>query len=113
VTPGSIAATDPACFPNWDLAGRCQQYEVIAAADGTLTATLRLSGPPRGFYTPDLFLLAPDNTWAWAPEGFPERSVSMTVRAGESYCLVVVGYGPFPESFEAIADVQPQRNLPS
>jgi hypothetical protein len=107
VTAGTIMATDLACFPNWDSTGRCRQYEMTPTTDGTLLGTLRLTGPSRGVYDTELFLLAPDGTWVWAPESWPERRVSMQVRGGESYRLVVLGYGPFPERFDLVAVVEP------
>jgi hypothetical protein len=110
ITPGeivlaSIELADPACFPNWDSAGHCRQYELTAPTDGTLLATLRVSGPSRGFYNPELFLVAPDASWYWAPEEWPERRLRLQARQGESYRIVVLAYGPFPEAFQVTADV--------
>ena len=105
VVPGSIELADPACFPNWDSAGRCRQYELTAPTDGTLLATLKVSGPTRGPYNPELFLVAPDASWYWAPEEWPERRLRLQARQGESYRIVVVAYGPYPEAFQITADI--------
>jgi hypothetical protein len=80
----------------------------MASTDGTLHGTLRVSGPSRGIYNPELFLVASDGTWAWAPESWPERSVSMPARRGETYRIVVLAYGPFPEAFEVTAELSPE-----
>jgi hypothetical protein len=105
VVSGTIELADPACFPNWDLSGHCRQYELTPSMDGTLIATLRGSGPSRGVYNPELFLVAPDASWYWAPEEWPERRLRLAVRQGKSYRIVVLAYGPFPETFQVTADV--------
>ena len=105
VTPGTITDADPHCFLNWDSSGRCRQYELRPAIAGRLVATLRVSTPPRGAYGLELFLAA-DGTWLWAPESWPERSAHMPAVPGEPYRLVVLGYGPFPEPFEVVAEIE-------
>jgi hypothetical protein len=107
IVSGAIELADPACFPNWDSTGHCRQYELTPSMDGTLIATLGTSAPSRGFYNPELFLVAPDDSWYWAPEDWPERRLRLTVRQGESYRIVVLAYGPFPETFQVTADVVP------
>jgi hypothetical protein len=59
IAGGAVQSTDPVCFPNWDLMGRCRQYELTAAIDGTLVAILTWPDPARGIYSPELFFVAP------------------------------------------------------
>ena len=104
---GAIESADAACFPNWDATGRCRQYEVRVAVDGTLVATLTGSGPSRGMYNTELFLAAADGAWESAETTWPQRRVSMPARRGDAYRVVVLSYGPFPDAFEVRADAQP------
>jgi hypothetical protein len=108
VVAGAIESADPVCFPNWDSTGHCQQYEVTAPLDGSLVAILTWPpGPSRGIYSPELFLVAPDQSWIWADEIFPNRRGSAHVSKGDTYRLVVLSYGPFPDRYELTADVYP------
>jgi hypothetical protein len=95
------------CFPNWDSTGRCRQYDLTAAMDGTLVAVLTWPGPSRGIYSPELFLVAPDQSWIWADEIFPNRRGSARISKGETFRLVVLAYGPYPDRYELTADVHP------
>ena len=106
---GAVEEADPRCFHNWDATGRCRQYEVRVAADGTLVATLTGSGPSRGLYNTEVFLMAGDGSWTFDrdADAWPERHVSLPARRGEAYRVVVISYGPFPDAFEVRADVQP------
>ena len=104
---GVIEFTDPVCFPNWDSTGHCREYQLTAAIDGTLEATLIWEGLDRGFYNPDLFLVAPDESWIWANELFRKKQGTARISAGETHRLVVLSYGPFPDRFELTALVYP------
>lgn len=106
VVAGTVESADPVCFPNWDSSGHCRQYEVTAPVDGLLVVVLNWPAePPRGIYSPELFLVAPDQSWSFADEVFPNRRGSAQVAKGDTYRLVVLAYGPFPDRYELTADV--------
>ena len=98
---------DPVCFPNWDSSGHCRQYDFVAAADGVIVATLTWTGPSRGPYDPDVFLAAPDGNWDVAQSAWPEKHVSIRVRSGVTYRVVVMSYGEAEFTFGLRVDVQP------
>ena len=103
----TIESGDPRCFPNWDATGRCRQDQVRPATTGELIATLTGSGPSRGMFNTEVFLLLADGSWFRAEDAWPERHISAAVGQGESYRIVVLSYGPFPDPFELRADVTP------
>jgi hypothetical protein len=92
VEEGNIAGNEPACFVSWDASGVCKEYDLVAPADGVLFATMKWAGPSRGLYDPDVFLVAPDGTWAYAPEGWPEKQVNLQIRSGQTFRIVVLSY---------------------
>jgi hypothetical protein len=101
-----VEAGDAECFPNWDARGRCRAFEVVAAASGTLVASMIGSGPSRGMTNPEIFLIAPGGSWTWSDEGWPERHVKMAATNGVVYRIVVISYGPFPDVFALTVDMQ-------
>jgi hypothetical protein len=101
-----VQAGDAECFPNWDARGRCRAFEVAATATGTLTANMVGSGPSRGLSNPEIFLIAPDGSWTWSGDGWPERHVTMAARNGLVYRIVVISYGPFPDAFALTVEMQ-------
>ena len=103
----AIESSDARCFPAWDATGRCRQYEVTVAADSTLIATLVGSSPSRGEYNTELFLVTAEGDWRDATHTWPERQVSMPAKSGQSFRLLVLSYGPFPDAFEIRADARP------
>ena len=103
---GVVEAADPGCFPAWDATGRCRAYEVVAPMEGTLVANLTDTGPTRGIYDPEVFLVAPDGAWTFSTEGWPDRQVSFAARSGLSYLVVVISYGPFPDAFTLKVEMQ-------
>jgi hypothetical protein len=103
---GVVDGVDPDCFPQWDSRGRCRAYTVIAPSDGELTATYTGAGVSRGLDNPELFLVAAEGSWSFTGEGWPVRRATTSVRAGVSYGVVVISYGPFPDAFVLRVDVQ-------
>jgi hypothetical protein len=55
---------------------------------------------------PELFIVAADGTWTWSGEGWPERQTTLPATAGLVYRVVVISYGPFPDAFALLVDVQ-------
>jgi hypothetical protein len=104
---GTIDADGPRCFPNWDATARCLQYEVKVPTEGTLVATLTVSGPSRGTYNSEVFLVASDGNWFIHDDVWPEQHVSASVLPGDVFRVVVPSYGPFPDAFEVRADARP------
>jgi hypothetical protein len=104
---GTVTKADPVCFPNWDSSGHCRQYDFVAASDGVIVATLTWTGPSRGLYDPDVFLAAPDGSWDVAQAGWPEKHVTIAVRSGVTYRVVVMSYGESEFTFGLRVDVQP------
>jgi hypothetical protein len=41
---GTVTGDDPVCFYNWDATGHCRQFDVVAASDGVIVATLTWTG---------------------------------------------------------------------
>jgi hypothetical protein len=103
---GAVDALDADCFPAWDARGRCRAYQLTVEATGTLVATMTGTGPSRGLSNPEIFLIAPDGRWTWSGEGWPERHVDMAATSGLVYRVVVISYGPFPDAFALMVDMQ-------
>ena len=112
IAPGAIVegetidGRDPACFYNWDASGHCKQYNITAPEDGMLLATLTWTGPSRGLYDPDVFLVAADGAWVYTTDEWPEKHVSLPVKSGQIYRIVVLCYGEPSQTFTLIADLQ-------
>jgi hypothetical protein len=104
---GTVTGADPVCFPNWDASGHCRQFDFVAASDSVIIATLTWTGPSRGLYDPDVFLAAPDGYWALAQDAWPEKHVTIGVRSGVTYRVVVMSYGESELTFNLRVDVQP------
>jgi hypothetical protein len=102
---GTVEARDPVCFPNWDSSGHCRQFDLTAASDGTLRATLKWEGPSRGVDDPELFVISPDGAWIYSEDLWPERHLSFRGNTGQTYRIVVIGYQP-PQEFEVLVEVQ-------
>ena len=96
---GAISGADPACFANWDSSGRCKQYNLAAPADGVLVTSMRWTGPPRGMWDPDLFLVAPRGDWTVGSGEWPEKRAWLPVKSGEAYRIVVISYGSESQAF--------------
>jgi hypothetical protein len=107
VVASAIEATDPVCFPNWDSSGRCRQYELTASINGTLVVTLTWPPPSRGIYDPELFLIAPDQSWIYADNVPPSRRGTIRIARGGKYRIVVLAYGEFPDRFELAVEELP------
>ena len=107
VVASAIEATDPVCFPNWDSTGRCRQYELTASINGTLVVTLTWPPPSRGIYDPELFLIAPDQSWIYADIVRPNRRGTIQIARGGKYRIVVLAYGQFPDRFELAVEELP------
>jgi hypothetical protein len=103
---GTVSGNDPACFHSWDASGHCKQYDLVAPADGKLVVTMRWAGPSRGLYDPDVFLVAPDGGWTYGSDAWPEKHVSLPIKSGQTYRIVVLSYGPLLQIFTLILDVQ-------
>jgi hypothetical protein len=104
---GTIVAGAPGCYPNWDASGRCAQFDLTPTTDGTLLVRVKWTGPARGSFEPDLFLVTAEGFWVWAGAGWPDKQGTLLVKSGLTYHLVVISYGPFPDTFAVSADVQP------
>lgn len=98
VVQSRVEPTDPVCFPNWDAGGQCRQFNLTAASDLSLEATLKRTPPWRG-YEMTLFVVSPDGGWQAAPEGTADTRVNLQIAAGATYALVVMSYAP-PQTFE-------------
>jgi hypothetical protein len=94
-----VTEKDPTCFRNWDATGHCRQLNLTVSADGTLVAVMQWTGPSRGLYDPDLFLLAPDGVWTYASDAWPEKHTEMIVERGKTYRIVVLSYGTASQPF--------------
>jgi hypothetical protein len=106
VVESTVDGRDPDCFPAWDASGHCRQYAFTAPSDGTLVAHLTFSGSP-GRFDPDLFLVAPDGEWVYAPDKSADRLATLHVKAGLTYHIVVFGYGTLEQTFTLSVDLQP------
>ena len=105
---GTIDERDPACFYNWDATGLCRQFDVTAAADGRLVATLTWPGPSRGLlYDPDVFLVAPNGLWVYSQDQWPEKHATLPATSGLTYRIVVMSYGQAPLPFVLSVDLRP------
>ena len=104
---GTIGAGDPPCFQSWDKTGLCRQFDLTAPGDGTLLATLRWTGPSRGLYDPDVFLVAPTGAWEYSVGDWPEKQTSLAATKGLTYRIVVMSYGPSAQAFVLRVDLLP------
>jgi hypothetical protein len=105
VEGGTITQNDPACFVDWDASGLCKQYDLVAREDSELLVAMRWNGPSRGLYDPDVFLVAADGRWEYAPDAWPEKHVSLAVRSGQTIRIVVLSYGS-PLQFSLVLKTQ-------
>src|SRR5262245_12509544 len=88
----------PHCFPNWDSAGRCRAFRLVATADGSLAMTLTWTAV-KGEWDPDLFFVTPDARWDWGGDGGSPRTFTVPVRSGLTYHIVVMSYLPVAQEF--------------
>jgi len=105
VEGGTITQDDPACFVDWDASGLCRQYDLVAREDLKLLVAMRWVGPSRGLYDPDVFLAAPDGRWEYASDAWPEKHVTLMVKAGQTIRIVVLSYGS-PLQFSLVLRTQ-------
>ena len=103
---GVISGTDPVCFPDWDAAGHCHEYDLVMPTDGLLVATLTWAGPSRGLYDPDLFLATPGGGWLYSEDSWPQKRLSMRATSGSTVSLAVLSYGTSEQSFQLLAQVE-------
>ena len=94
----TVGSTAPTCFLNWDSTARCRQFDFTSPRDGTLVATLFLRAPSRASDNPDVIIVGPDGDWRAPDFGWPENRAQMLAKEGMSYRIVVLSYGPFPET---------------
>lgn len=106
-TEGTIAAVAPGCYQVWDASGRCGQFDITPATGGTLLVDVTWTGSSRGVLEPDLFLVSAEGMWVWSEAGWPHKQGTLRVKSGLTYHIVVISYGPFPDTFAVTADVQP------
>jgi hypothetical protein len=106
-TEGTITAVAPTCYQNWDASGRCAQFDFAPTTDGTLLVRVKWTGPASSIYEPDLFLVGAEGDWGWTGAAWPEKQGTLLVKSGLLYHIVVLSYGPFPDTFAVTADVQP------
>jgi hypothetical protein len=106
-TEGTIAAVAPGCYQLWDATGRCGQFDITPATGGRLLVDVKWTGSSRGVIEPDLFLVTAEGVWAWTGAGWPDKQGTLLVKSGLTYHIVVISYGPFPDTFAVTADVQP------
>ena len=104
-TEVTVEGTDTGCFRDWDASGHCRQFNFVAPADGTMRVTLELPSRSRGLYDPEAFLVTPDRTWDVTFDPWPVRHVSMPVKSGLTYHVVVMSYGPFPDTVFLTVDL--------
>ena len=96
------------CFYNWDATGHCRQFDFVSTSDGEIVATLTWTGPSRGkLFDPTLFLAAPDGYLDSDQDAWPEKHVTIGVRSGVTYRVVVMSYGEAEFTFGLRVDVQP------
>src|SRR5262245_44481880 len=93
-----VESSNATCFQNWDASGRCSQYDFTAPADGTLRAVLQVPGLSRGVYNPELFLVTAGGAWEYVGSHWPELEGSLAVKGGMLYRIVIISYGPFPDT---------------
>jgi hypothetical protein len=94
----TVDLADPSCFMDWDSTARCRQFDFTAPRDGTLVAILFLGTPSRSASNPDVIIVAPDGDWRAPDFGWPQNRAQMLAKEGMSYRVVVLSYGPFPET---------------
>jgi len=89
----------PPCFRNWDASGRCNQFDIVAPQDGTLSVRVlwqtRPGAPPDNV---DLFVVEPRG-WYASYGGDREASLIVSVTAGSTYHILVMSYR-LPQDFE-------------
>ena len=102
----TVAANSSNCFHNWDASGRCQQYDFTAPRDGTLRTTLQIPGLSRGLYNPEMFLVTATGGWEYVGSSWPTLEGSLPVKAGLLYRIVIMSYGPFPDTLSLSVDLQ-------
>jgi hypothetical protein len=103
----TVRHDDPHCFVNWDSTGVCRQFEVTMSTDGTLVATVMHPVPDRGLWNPEVFIAAPNGDWNPPEYAATANRVSMQAKAGLTYLVVVISYGPFPDVLRLSVDVRP------
>ena len=81
--------------------------ELTASINGTLVVTLAWPPPSRGVYDPELFLIAPDQSWIYADVVPPNRRGTIRIARGGKYRIVVLAYGQFPDRFELAVEELP------
>jgi hypothetical protein len=101
-----VEGTDSICFPNWDSGGHCRQFTFVAPTDGTLGVTLELPSRSRGMYDPEAFLVTPQGDWDFTSDPWPVRHVSSAAKGGLTYGIVVMSYGPFPDTVYLTVNVR-------
>jgi hypothetical protein len=97
ITAGETIASevrldDPNCFPDWDSASRCRQFDLVAPRDGELKATMTWTDASRGDYDPELFIATTGEDAMYALTKWPKRIAAKKVRAGVTYRIVVLSY---------------------
>src|SRR5262245_22558097 len=57
----AVEKNEPACLTRWELnwGGICRQYDLVAPADGTLSARLKWPGPQSPMLDPDVLIVEP------------------------------------------------------
>jgi hypothetical protein len=100
-----VDANAPNCFPEWDISGRCRQFDVVSDGRGVLVAALDWL-PVAGDWGPDVFIVASTGTWVVSPETDPPRTVSFPAEAGSAYRIVVLSYRPAGEDFRLKTELQ-------
>ena len=75
VEGATITTNDPACFVDWDASGLCKQYRpMLAREDLQLRVAIEVGRAVfAGMSDPDVFLVAPDGRWEYAPDAWPEK----------------------------------------
>jgi hypothetical protein len=109
---GIVQVDDPACFPNWDAQARCRQYDLTAASDGLLRASLHWEAS-RGVYDPELILVSSDGEWVAYDGSWPERRAAIAIRGGLTYRVIVLGYNEAQPFELSVAVEQPRAQSPS
>ena len=93
-----VEGTDLRCFFNWDASGHCSHFHFVAPTDGTVRVSLELPSPSRGLHDPEAFLVTPSGDWNFTADSWPIRHVTIAARSGLTYGIIVMSYGPFPDT---------------
>jgi hypothetical protein len=101
-----VEGSDTTCFPNWDSRGHCRAFDFVAPQSGRLTITLELPSPSRGLADPEVILIAPNGAWDFTSDAWPLRHVAMDAQSDKTYRIVVISYGPFPDTVYVQADLK-------